>query len=130
MDHRTEIKVSKSLKLSRHSHQAAVFHDGTSHRFAECHHAGQTDYFFVVLAGSAFADLAVLPFNSTTISSISLSPVFSGRWVVAAEYCESPAFTAKSCFLPSGKVNVPLASVRNTATVLGWLCITDFSCGP
>jgi uncharacterized membrane protein YiaA len=34
-----------------------VFHDGTSHRFAECHQADETDYFFAVLAGSAFAAL-------------------------------------------------------------------------
>src|SRR6185437_4189771 len=124
MDRGTKIKVS---------HGCARFHDGTSHCFARCHHVEETDYFFAVLAGSAFAGLsalAVLPLNSTTISSISLSLVFSGKWVAAALYCESPAFTAKSCFFPSGKVNVPLASVRNTATVLGWLCMTDFSCGP
>jgi hypothetical protein len=35
--------------------------------FEECHNADRTDYFFAVLAGSAFAAvaaLAVLPFNS------------------------------------------------------------------
>src|SRR5436309_3616421 len=74
--------------------------------------------------------LAACPFSSTTITSIPLSPVFSGKWVVAAWYCDWPALTSKSCFLPSGKANCPLASVRNTATVAGWLCMTDFSCGP
>jgi len=33
--------------------------------------------------------LAVLPFNSMTITSISLSPVFSGKWLAAALYWES-----------------------------------------
>src|SRR6478735_6038209 len=131
---RSRSQSEKVLELGgRHAAKLHVFHDGTPHRFAECHHGDRTDYFFAVLAGSAFAGLAalaVLPFSSVTITSISLSPVFSGKWVPAALYCASPAFTAKSCFFPSGKVNVPLASVRNTATVLGWLCITDFSCGP
>ena len=58
------------------------------------------------------------------------SPVFSGKWVVAGSYCVSPALTAKGVFFPSGKLNCPLASVRNTATVAGWLCMMDFSCGP
>jgi len=55
------------------------------------------DYFF-----SASAGLAALPFNSTTIKSNPASPVFSGKWVVLAAYCASPALRAKlSCF-PSG----------------------------
>ncbi len=50
-----------------------VFMDGTPHCFAECRYADETNYFFAVLAGSAFAGLAalaVLPFNSTMITSI------------------------------------------------------------
>src|SRR5450631_2619470 len=35
---------------------------------------------------SIFAALAALPFNSTTITSIPASPVFSGMWIVLAEY--------------------------------------------
>src|SRR6267142_1565674 len=80
MDRRTKVKVSKVLKFGgRHDAKVRVFHNGTPHRFAECHHADKTDYFFAVFAGSALAGLAalaVLPFNSMTITSISLSPVF------------------------------------------------------
>jgi hypothetical protein len=32
-----------------------------------------------------------------------LSPVFSGKWMPAALYCASPAFTAKSCFSRQGR---------------------------
>src|ERR1019366_7578900 len=77
-----------------------------------------------------FAGLAALPFSSTTIISNGVSPVFSGRWVTLVAYCVWPALTEKLSFLPSGKVNVPLPSVRNTAPSAGWLCMTDFSCGP
>jgi hypothetical protein len=44
--------------------------------------------------------------------------------------CAAPAFTAKGVFSPSGKLNYPLALMRHTATVAGWLCVIDFSCGP
>src|SRR6476620_4761665 len=134
MDRGAEVKVKGSRAWWSPCRQAArFFMMALRIVFAESHHGDRTDYFFAVLAGSAFAGLAalaVLPFSSVTITSLSLSPVFSGKWVPAGAYCASPAFTAKSCFFPSGKVKVPLASVRNTATVLGWLCITDFSCGP
>ena len=56
------------------------------------------DYFF-----PAFAVLAALPFSSTTITSIPLSLlVFSGKWVMLAAYCASPALEANFSFFPSG----------------------------
>jgi hypothetical protein len=87
-------------------------------------HPLQADYFM-----SDFA-MADLPFSSTRIRSIPLSPVFSGKCVPAGANCASPALTVRLSFFPPGTVNSMEASVRNMATESGWLCIIDFSCAP
>ncbi len=90
---------------------ASLFHaNGPNHRYEP----SDFDYFIPVIL-----DLAAWPFNSTTITSIAVSLVFSGKCVVAASYCASPALALKVFIFPSGKVNRPVLSVRNTPAVAG-----------
>src|SRR5215467_3282187 len=80
--------------------------------------------------GSATADRIrsspIYFLSSTAITSKAWPPKFSGRCSTASKYVTSPAFAEPSSVFPSGYVNRKWTSFKNTPTLGGWLCMTDF----
>jgi hypothetical protein len=73
---------------------------------------------------SVVAALAALPFNSITITSIPLSPMFSGKWVTAGVYWASSALALMSSRLSIRK-SEPRLGVGEKHRNPGWMAVHD-----